>query len=82
MVFCGPQNIDVPFMHREKTFFSTLNIMVLQMVRNEHIRFGGHIDIQVNYKILQLEVSKKAPILLIHLAFKKGCFEVALKERL
>jgi hypothetical protein len=32
------------------------------MVWNECVRFGGHINIQVSYKILQLEVKKKASI--------------------
>jgi hypothetical protein len=40
----------------KKTFLSTLNIMVLQMVRNECVRFGGHVDIEVSYKILCLDV--------------------------
>jgi hypothetical protein len=33
--------------------------MILQIVWNECVRFGGHINIQVSYKILQLEVLKK-----------------------
>jgi hypothetical protein len=33
--------------------------MILQTVRNECVRFGGHVDIEVNYKILQLDVLKK-----------------------
>jgi hypothetical protein len=37
--------------------------MILQTVWNECIRFGGHINMQVSYKILQLEVLKKALIL-------------------
>jgi hypothetical protein len=37
--------------------------MILQMVWNECIRFGGHVNIQFSYKILWLEVPKKAPIL-------------------
>jgi hypothetical protein len=36
----------------EKTFSSTLNVMILQMIRNESVRFGRHIDIEVSYKIL------------------------------
>jgi hypothetical protein len=47
----------------KKTFFSTLNIMILQTVRNECVRFGGHVDIEVNYKILWLDVLKKTPSL-------------------
>jgi hypothetical protein len=26
---------------------STLNVMILQTVRNECVRFGGHVDIEV-----------------------------------
>jgi hypothetical protein len=33
------------------------------MVRNEFVRFGGNVDIEVSYKILQLEVLKESPIL-------------------
>jgi hypothetical protein len=29
-----------------------LNVMILQTVRNEYVRFGGHVDIEVSYKIL------------------------------
>jgi hypothetical protein len=29
-----------------------LNVMISQMVRNESVRFGRHIDIAVSYKIL------------------------------
>jgi hypothetical protein len=37
--------------------------MILQMVRNECVKFSGHVDIEVNYKILQLDVLKKTPSL-------------------
>jgi hypothetical protein len=37
-------------------FWSTLNFMILQTVRNECVRFGGHVDIEVSYKILRLDV--------------------------
>jgi hypothetical protein len=40
----------------KKAFLSTLNVMILQMVRNECVRFGGHVDIEVRYKILRLDV--------------------------
>jgi hypothetical protein len=46
--------------------------MLLQTVRNECVRFGGHVDIEVRYKILQLEVLYKAPICTTHLAFNNG----------
>jgi hypothetical protein len=37
--------------------------MISQTVRNKCVRFGGHIDIEVSYKILQLDVLKESPIL-------------------
>jgi hypothetical protein len=33
-----------------------LNVMILQTVRNECTRFGGHVDIEVRYKILRFDV--------------------------
>jgi hypothetical protein len=54
----------------KKTFSLTLNVMILQMVRNDCVRFGGHVDIEVSYKILQLNVSKETPIL-----HNLSCFE-------
>jgi hypothetical protein len=30
--------------------------MILQTVRNECVRFRGHVDIEVSYKILRLDV--------------------------
>jgi hypothetical protein len=35
---------------------STLNVMILQMVRNEFVRFSGHVNIEVRYKILRFDV--------------------------
>jgi hypothetical protein len=43
----------------KKTFLSTLNVMILQTVKNECVRFGGHVDIEISSKILQLDVLKK-----------------------
>jgi hypothetical protein len=54
----------------EKTFLSTLSVMILQTVRNEYVRFGGHVDIEVSYKILWLDVPKETPIL-----HNLSCFE-------
>ena len=47
--------------HGERTILSTWNVMNLQIIRNECIRFGGHAHIEVSYKILWLEVLAKAP---------------------
>jgi hypothetical protein len=35
--------------------------MILQTVRSECVRFGGHVDIEVSHKILQLDLLKKDP---------------------
>jgi hypothetical protein len=51
-----------------------LNVMILQMVRNESVRFGRHIDIEVSYKILWLEVPKLVPFLHYPTCFQKGLF--------
>jgi hypothetical protein len=48
--------------------------MISQMGRNEHVRFDRHIDIEVSYKILQLEVPKLIPILHYPACFQKGLF--------
>jgi hypothetical protein len=47
----------------KKQNFSTLNVMTLQTVRIECVRFGGHVDIEVSYKVLQLDVLKEIPSL-------------------
>jgi hypothetical protein len=52
----------------------TLNLMILQTVWNEWVRFGGHINIQVSFKILELEVLKKALILHNPTCFQEGLF--------
>jgi hypothetical protein len=63
MVFLDPKRLLSPLAGAKRTFFSTLNVMISQMVRIESVRFGMHIDIEVSYKILQLEVPKLVPIL-------------------
>jgi hypothetical protein len=44
--------------------------MISQTIRNECTRFGGHVNIEVSYKILQLETLNEAPIL-----FNSPCFQ-------
>jgi hypothetical protein len=62
--FSWPSKLCNPLrVHGKKTFLSTLNVTILQTVRNEYVRFGGHVDIEVSYKILQLDVRKETPIL-------------------
>jgi hypothetical protein len=39
------------------------NFVILPTVTNECVKFGGHVDIEVSYKILRLEVLKESPIL-------------------
>jgi hypothetical protein len=63
----------------EKTFSSTLNVMISQMVRKENVRFGKHIE--VSYKILQLEVSKLVPILHYPACIQKGLFGGSFEQK-
>ena len=53
-------------------FFSTLNFIILQMVRNECVKFDGHIDTQISCKILWLKI----PILILYNPpyFQEGLF--------
>jgi hypothetical protein len=53
--------------------------MILQMVRNEYVRFGGHVDIEVRYKILRLDVLR-LKFCIIYLALNRGCFEAVLMK--
>jgi hypothetical protein len=48
--------------------------MILQMVQNEIVRFGIGIDIEVSYKILQLEIPKLVLILYYLACFQNGLF--------
>jgi hypothetical protein len=63
MVFGASKTLLYPLGIGEKTFSSTLNVMILQMVRAECVRFGGHVHMEVRYKILRLEILYKAPSL-------------------
>jgi hypothetical protein len=63
MVFLPPKHCCTSQAQWKKTFSLTLNLMISQMVRNECLRFGGHVGIQVSYKILRLEVLKDFPFL-------------------
>jgi hypothetical protein len=74
MVFLAPKTLLYPLSTGKNTFLSTLNLMILQMVWNECVKFGEHINIQVSYKILQLEVLKKALILHNPTCFQEGLF--------
>jgi hypothetical protein len=74
-VFLDPKRLLSPFRKCEKNFFSSaLNVMISQMVRNESVRFGSHIDIEVSYKILELEIPKLIQILHYSACFQKGLF--------
>jgi hypothetical protein len=59
--FLPPKHCCIPWAQEKRTFFPTLNVMILQMVRNECVRFGGYVEVPVSYKILWLETPKKGP---------------------
>jgi hypothetical protein len=45
--------------HTKKTFSFTLNLMISQSVKNQRLKFGGHVNMKVRSKILRLDVPKK-----------------------
>ena len=60
--FFWPSKLCCPLKEqRKKTFLASLNVMILQTLRNECVRFGVYVNIEVSYKILWLEVQKKNP---------------------
>jgi hypothetical protein len=52
VVFWTPKDCCPPWAGVKNPFSSTLNVMISQMVRNENVRFGRRINIEVSYKIL------------------------------
>ena len=80
--FFGPSKLCCPlFLQGKKTCFSTLNVTILQLVRNECVRFGGHVDIEVSYKILRLDVLFKTPSLQNPPCFEEGLFWGSFDEK-
>src|SRR5450759_3150497 len=79
--FWTPKDCCPPFAGSKKTFSSTLNVMISQMVRNESVRFGRHLDIEVRYKILQLDVPKSLPSLHRPACFQKGLFGGSFEQK-
>jgi hypothetical protein len=47
VVFLDPKGCCPPWVGVKKTFSSTFYIMILQMVRNESVRFGRYIEIEI-----------------------------------
>jgi hypothetical protein len=74
LFFWTPKDSCPPLAGAKNTFFKTLNVMILQMVRNESVSFGWHIDIEISYKILRLEIPKLVLILHYLACFQKGLF--------
>jgi hypothetical protein len=81
VVFLDPKRLLSLLGRGGKTFSSTLNVMISPMVRNESARFGRHIDIEVGYKILWLEVPKLVPILHYPACFQEGLFGGSFEQR-
>jgi hypothetical protein len=79
--FWTPKDCCPSWAGAKKTFSSTLNVIISQMVRNESVRFGRHIDIEVSYKILRLEVPKLVPIIHYLACFQKELFGGNFKQK-
>ena len=48
MDFLAFKTLLSPWVQGKFFFWSTLNIMILQTVKNECVRFGGHVDIEIS----------------------------------
>jgi hypothetical protein len=81
VVFWTPKDCCPPLAGAKKKNSSTLNVVISQMVRNGRVRFGRHIDIEVSYKILQLEVPRLVPILHYVACFQKGLFGGSFEQK-
>ena len=79
MVFLASKTLLYPLSTRKKLFFRALNLMILQTIWNECVRFGGHINIQVSYKILRLKYQRRPQFCTMCFAFNKGWFEAILE---
>jgi hypothetical protein len=64
VVFWPFKTLLSPFGTGGILFLSTLHVVISQTVRNECARFGRHVDIEVSYEVLQLEILNEGPILL------------------
>jgi hypothetical protein len=72
VVFLAPETLLYLSGTVEKNFFFHFGPNDLVTVRNECLRFGGHVGKQVSYKILQLEVLKHSPFILTSPCFQQG----------
>jgi hypothetical protein len=81
VVFLDPKRLLSSFGRAKKTFSSSLNVMISQMVRNEIVRYGRHINIEISFKILQLEVPKLVPILHYLACFQRGLFGGSFEQK-
>jgi hypothetical protein len=79
--FWNPVDVCYPKARAKKTFSSSLNATILQMVRNDNVRFGRHIDIEVSYKILQSEIFKLIAILHYLACFQEGLFGGSFEQK-
>jgi hypothetical protein len=70
VVFLDPRRLLSPLAVGEKNFFVNFKHYDLTNLKNECVRFGGPVDIEVSYKILRLIVLKETPIL-----YNLSCFE-------
>ena len=58
----------------KKASFSTLHVMILKLIKSENLRFGGHVEIQIKYKILHLEIPKRTSTLKNLICFEERLF--------
>ena len=79
-LFWTQKTVD-PLLQGNKTFSSTPNVVISQVIRNESMRFDRHIDIEVRYKTLWLEIPKLVQILHYPACFQKGLFGDSFEQK-
>jgi hypothetical protein len=72
VVFLASKTLLSPIGRGNFFFLSTLNFIIFQIVRNECLIFGRHIERQVNYKIQWFKVPNNPQICIVHIAFDRA----------
>jgi hypothetical protein len=79
--FLDPKRLLSPFCRGKKKNFFNFECYDLANGKNGRVRFGRHIDIEVSYKILRLEVPRLVPILHYLACFQKGLFGGSFEQK-
>jgi hypothetical protein len=80
VVFLDPKRLLSPSDRGKKTFSSTLNVMIWQMIRNESVRLVGIKTKKLATRSYGWKYQNWFKFCIIWLAFKRGCLEAILSN--